>query len=50
MKTSLDYIPCLLRQSLDVARLVSSAPSVQKQIIRNVLHWTGVDAGAIPTW
>jgi uncharacterized protein with ATP-grasp and redox domains len=41
MKTSLDCIPCLLRQSLDAARLVSPDPSVHEQIIRDVLHWTG---------
>lgn len=41
MKTSLDCIPCLLRQSLDAARLVSSSPSVHEQIVRDVLHWTG---------
>ena len=41
MKTSLDCIPCLLRQSLDAARLVSPYPSVHEQIIRDVLHWTG---------
>ncbi|WP_449417800.1 damage-control phosphatase ARMT1 family protein [Phormidium nigroviride] len=40
MKTSLDCIPCLLRQSLDAARLVSSSPSVHEQIVRDVLHWT----------
>ena len=41
MKTSLDCIPCLLRQSLDAARLVSSDPSVHEQIVRDALHWTG---------
>lgn len=41
MKTSLDCIPCLLRQSLDAARLVSPDPSVHEQVIRDVLHWTG---------
>lgn len=41
MKTSLDCIPCLLRQSLEASRLVSPDPSVHEQIIRDVLHWTG---------
>jgi len=41
MKTSLDCIPCLLRQSLDAARLVSPDPSVHERVIRDVLHWTG---------
>jgi len=41
MKTSLDCIPCLLRQSLDAARLVSSNPSVHEHIIKDALSWTG---------
>jgi hypothetical protein len=41
MKTSLDCIPCLLRQSLDAARLVSPNPSVHEQIIRDALSWAG---------
>ncbi len=41
MKTSLDCIPCLLRQSLDAARLVSANPSVHEHIIRDVLSWAG---------
>jgi len=39
MKTSLDCIPCLLRQSLDTARLVSTNPSVHEHIIRDALSW-----------
>ncbi len=39
MKTSLDCIPCLLRQSLDAARLVSTNSSVHEHIIRDVLSW-----------
>jgi uncharacterized protein with ATP-grasp and redox domains len=39
MKTSLDCIPCLLRQSLDAARLVSTNPSVHEHIIRDALSW-----------
>jgi uncharacterized protein with ATP-grasp and redox domains len=41
MKTSLDCIPCILRQSLDAARLVSTNPSVHEQIIRDVLIRAG---------
>jgi uncharacterized protein with ATP-grasp and redox domains len=41
MKTSLDCIPCLLRQALDAARFVSANPAVHEQIIRDVLRWTG---------
>jgi uncharacterized protein with ATP-grasp and redox domains len=39
MKTSLDCIPCLLRQSLDAARLVSTNPSVHEHVIRVALGW-----------
>lgn len=39
MHTSLDCIPCLLRQALDAARLVTPDPLVHEQIIREVLHW-----------
>lgn len=41
MKTSLDCIPCILRQALDAARLVSTNPSVHEQILRDVLSWAG---------
>jgi len=40
MKTSLDCIPCILRQALDAARLVSPNQSIHEQIIREVLGWT----------
>ena len=39
MKTSLDCIPCILRQTLEAARLVSTDTAVHEQIIRDVLHW-----------
>jgi uncharacterized protein with ATP-grasp and redox domains len=41
MKTSLDCIPCLLRQSLDAARMVSTDISVHEQVIHDVLCWAG---------
>ncbi|MBO0351950.1 DUF89 family protein [Phormidium pseudopriestleyi FRX01] len=41
MKTSLDCIPCLLRQSLDAARLISTDPSVHEHLIRDTLSWAG---------
>ncbi|MDO9547086.1 MAG: ARMT1-like domain-containing protein [Pelolinea sp.] len=41
MKTSLDCIPCILRQTLDVARLVSKDPAVHENILRDVLGWAG---------
>jgi len=41
MKTSLDCIPCILRQALDAARFASTDPVVHEQIVRDVLRWTG---------
>jgi uncharacterized protein with ATP-grasp and redox domains len=41
MKTSLDCLPCILRQALDAARFVSADPAVHELIIRDVLRWTG---------
>ena len=41
MKTSLDCIPCFIRQALDAARLVSADTAVHEQIIREVLRWAG---------
>ncbi len=40
MKTSLDCIPCIIRQTLEAARLTTSDTAVQEQITREVLHWT----------
>jgi len=36
MKTSLDCIPCFLRQSLDAARLASDDPRVHEAVVREV--------------
>jgi uncharacterized protein with ATP-grasp and redox domains len=41
MKTSLDCIPCFIRQALDASRLVSTEPGVHERILREVLHWVG---------
>lgn len=41
MKTELDCIPCILRQTLDAARLVSTDTAVHEQILRDVLRWAG---------
>ncbi|MBN2116436.1 MAG: DUF89 family protein [Anaerolineales bacterium] len=41
MKTSLDCIPCILRQGLEAARLVSEDSAVHEQVLRDVLQWTG---------
>jgi len=39
MKTSLDCTPCIVRQALDAAKMVSTDPSVRERIVREVLHW-----------
>jgi len=41
MKTSLDCIPCFVRQALDAARLVSTVPAAHERILREVLRWAG---------
>jgi damage-control phosphatase, subfamily I len=41
MKTSLDCIPCFVRQALDAARLVSADTTVHERILREVLRWGG---------
>ena len=40
MNTALDCIPCLLRQTLEAARIVSNDPAVHEQMVRDVLRWT----------
>lgn len=37
METSLDCIPCLIRQSLEMARAVTDDTNVQEQVLRDVL-------------
>lgn len=37
MKTALDCIPCILRQTLDAARLVSDDPAIHSNIMRDTL-------------
>jgi uncharacterized protein with ATP-grasp and redox domains len=41
VKTSLDCIPCFVRQALDAARMVSADPAVHERIVRQVLLWVG---------
>jgi len=41
MITTLDCIPCILRQSLEAARMVSTDTDVHEKILRNVLQWAG---------
>lgn len=40
MRTSLDCIPCLLRQALEASRRVSSDPLMHELFLREVLQWT----------
>ena len=41
MKTFLDCIPCLIRQSLDSVRLVTADERIHEQILREVLQAAG---------
>lgn len=41
LKTSIDCIPCFLRQTLDAARLMSGDPAVHERIVREALRWAG---------
>jgi uncharacterized protein with ATP-grasp and redox domains len=40
MKTALDCFPCLLRQALEAARLLTEDPRVHERILREVLQWS----------
>lgn len=40
MKTSLDCVPCFIRQALEAARLVSTHSAVHEGILREVLRWS----------
>jgi uncharacterized protein with ATP-grasp and redox domains len=40
MKTSLDCIPCFVRQTLDAARQLSADMAFHERILRDVLRWT----------
>jgi uncharacterized protein with ATP-grasp and redox domains len=39
MNTSLNCLPCFLRQTLDAARISSADPAVHEHILRDVLRW-----------
>ncbi|MEW5949114.1 MAG: ARMT1-like domain-containing protein [Thermodesulfobacteriota bacterium] len=41
MNTSLDCIPCFIRQALEAVRMVSTDRIVHERMMRDVLHWTG---------
>ena len=40
MKTSLECIPCLMRQTLEAVRFVTSDEKIQEKVLRNVLQTT----------
>jgi damage-control phosphatase, subfamily I len=40
MKTTIDCIPCFLRQALEAARMASPDPSIHETVIRDVLRWS----------
>jgi len=49
MKASLDCIPCLVRQSLEMARVVTDDTVVHERILREVLSWAvEMDMGQPP--
>ena len=49
MKTALDCVPCIVRQSLDAGRAVSDDPAVHEQVVRDTLRWVAdVKAGESP--
>ena len=49
MKTALDCIPCLIQQSLKVARLATADETVQEAILRDTLrHASGLDLARPP--
>lgn len=39
MRSSLDCVPCFVRQALDAARAVSNDPAVHEEIVREMLLW-----------
>lgn len=49
MKSTLDCMPCFLRQALETARIVTDDPAVHEQITRQVLNLTaGMDLSVPP--
>jgi damage-control phosphatase, subfamily I len=39
MNTTLNCIPCFVRQTLDASRTVTDDPAVHEQVVRDVLRW-----------
>lgn len=49
MKTSIDCIPCFVRQTLDACRMVSDDPALHEKMMREVLGWISeMDLSASP--
>jgi uncharacterized protein with ATP-grasp and redox domains len=48
MRTALDCFPCLLRQALEAARLVTEDAAVHERILREVLQWTSAMDLSLP--
>lgn len=49
MKTSLDCIPCFVRQALDACRKVTADPVIHEKLLREVLVWVSeVDLSVSP--
>lgn len=38
MESSIDCVPCLLRQAIQVSRMVTDSPAVQERMVREALH------------
>lgn len=39
MKSALDCVPCILRQTLDASRAVSDEPALHEEVLRDTLRW-----------
>jgi len=49
MKTSIDCIPCFVRQTIDAVRYVSDDPHIHESVLREILRsLTGIDLGQSP--
>ena len=48
MKTTVNCMPCFVRQALDAARRVSQDPAVHERIVRDVMRWAAEMDYALP--
>jgi len=48
VKTSIDCIPCFMRQTLEGIRMVTDEQSVHEEVIRKILHMTAIMDFALP--